>query len=161
MHASTGGNAGSKHQQTVYRIIAGPGVCMARGEHGAASDSRQLAAICRPHSRQLKRLCGKSQEKSLLERVCDENREKPPISPLRYPGFPVEFGGVGDLHAAFLNQSRTRGMSSAAWQETRVRSGRDDKFDTKLETILHAKRSSPSHKLVNACANSLRLPAPN
>jgi hypothetical protein len=31
------------------------------------------------------------------------------IPPLRYPGFPVEFGGVGDLHAAFLNESRTRG----------------------------------------------------
>jgi hypothetical protein len=34
---------------------------------------------------------------------------EPQISPLRCPGFPVEFGGVGDLHAAFLNESRTRG----------------------------------------------------
>jgi hypothetical protein len=25
------------------------------------------------------------------------------------PGFPVEFGGVGELHAAFLTESRTRG----------------------------------------------------
>ena len=25
------------------------------------------------------------------------------------PGFPVEFGGVGTLHAAFLNESSTRG----------------------------------------------------
>src|ERR1700733_4044547 len=25
------------------------------------------------------------------------------------PGFPVKFGGVGELHAAFLNESRTRG----------------------------------------------------
>ena len=24
-------------------------------------------------------------------------------------GFPVEFGGVGEVHAAFLNESRTRG----------------------------------------------------
>jgi hypothetical protein len=24
------------------------------------------------------------------------------------PGFPVEFGGVGELHAAFLTESRTR-----------------------------------------------------
>jgi hypothetical protein len=38
-----------------------------------------------------------------------KTQEKPQISPLRYPGFPVEFGGVADLHAAFLNESRTRG----------------------------------------------------
>jgi hypothetical protein len=24
------------------------------------------------------------------------------------PGFPVEVGGVGEVHAAFLNESRTR-----------------------------------------------------
>jgi hypothetical protein len=30
------------------------------------------------------------------------------VPPLRYPGFPVEFGGVGELHAAFLTESRTR-----------------------------------------------------
>jgi hypothetical protein len=28
---------------------------------------------------------------------------------LRSPGFPVELGGVGALHAAFLNESSTRG----------------------------------------------------
>jgi len=28
---------------------------------------------------------------------------------LRYPGFPVEVGRVGELHAAFLTESRTRG----------------------------------------------------
>ena len=27
----------------------------------------------------------------------------------RFPGFPVEFGGVDGLHAAFLTESRTRG----------------------------------------------------
>jgi hypothetical protein len=26
-----------------------------------------------------------------------------------FPGFPVEFGGVGELYAAFLTESRTRG----------------------------------------------------
>jgi hypothetical protein len=31
-------------------------------------------------------------------------------------------------------------VSSAAWQEIRVRSSRDDKFVTKLTTILHGKR---------------------
>jgi hypothetical protein len=28
--------------------------------------------------------------------------------PSGYPGFPVELGGVGKLHAAFLTESRTR-----------------------------------------------------
>ena len=37
------------------------------------------------------------------------SKRKPQNSPLRYPGFPVEFGGVGDLHAAFLKESRTGG----------------------------------------------------
>ena len=31
------------------------------------------------------------------------------IPPLRSPGFPVELGGVGALHAAFLNESSKRG----------------------------------------------------
>jgi hypothetical protein len=31
------------------------------------------------------------------------------IPPLRSPGFPVEVGGVGELHAAFPAESRTRG----------------------------------------------------
>jgi hypothetical protein len=30
------------------------------------------------------------------------------ISPLRYPGFPVDLDGVGEVHAAFLIESRTR-----------------------------------------------------
>jgi hypothetical protein len=34
---------------------------------------------------------------------------KPQVPPLRCPGFPVEVGGVGELPAAFLNESRTRG----------------------------------------------------
>ena len=38
-----------------------------------------------------------------------EPEEKPQIPPLRYPGFPVEVGGVGELHAAFPNESRTHG----------------------------------------------------
>jgi hypothetical protein len=38
-----------------------------------------------------------------------DDEQEPQVSPLRYPGFPVEFGGVADLHAAFLNESRTRG----------------------------------------------------
>ena len=34
--------------------------------------------------------------------------KKQQVPPLRYPGFPVELGGVGELHAAFLTESRTR-----------------------------------------------------
>jgi hypothetical protein len=34
------------------------------------------------------------------------------VPPRRYPGFPVEFGGVGELHAAFFTESRTRGRWS-------------------------------------------------
>jgi hypothetical protein len=36
-------------------------------------------------------------------------KKKQQVPPLRYPGFPVEVGGVGELHAAFLTESRTRG----------------------------------------------------
>jgi hypothetical protein len=43
--------------------------------------------------------------------------EKPQISPLRYLGFPVEAGGVDEMHAD---------LDGAAWQEIRVRSGLDD-----------------------------------
>ena len=35
-------------------------------------------------------------------------KKKSQISPLRYPGFPDEFGGVGELHATFLNESRMK-----------------------------------------------------
>ena len=34
------------------------------------------------------------------------------VPPLRYPGFPVELGGAGELHAAFFTESRTRGRWS-------------------------------------------------
>jgi len=30
--------------------------------------------------------------------------QKPQVPPLRYPGFPVELGGVGELHAAFRSR---------------------------------------------------------
>ena len=39
------------------------------------------------------------------DRLRENRKEKPQVPPLRYPGFPVELGGVGELHAA---------MSSAA-----------------------------------------------
>src|ERR1700689_3921653 len=44
------------------------------------------------------------------QRSLRENREeKPQVPPLRYPGSSVEVGGVGELHAAFFTESRTRG----------------------------------------------------
>jgi hypothetical protein len=36
------------------------------------------------------------------------------------PGFPVEFLGVDELHAAFLNESRTLGHVRRSVQEIRV-----------------------------------------
>jgi hypothetical protein len=38
-----------------------------------------------------------------------------------YSGFPVEIAGVGALHAAFLNESRTRGCWWCPVQEIRIR----------------------------------------
>ncbi len=38
-----------------------------------------------------------------------------------YSGFPVELSGVGELHAAFLNESRTRGGWWGLVQEIRIR----------------------------------------
>ena len=36
------------------------------------------------------------------------------------PGFPVELIGTGELHAAFLNESRTRGRVQRSAQEIRA-----------------------------------------
>jgi hypothetical protein len=36
-------------------------------------------------------------------------RASPRLFRPTYPGFPVEVGGVVELHAAFLSESRTRG----------------------------------------------------
>ena len=43
-------------------------------------------------------------------RVCVRTKRKPQISPLRYPGFPVDVGGVGKHHAPFFKERRTRGL---------------------------------------------------
>jgi hypothetical protein len=37
------------------------------------------------------------------------------------PELPVQLGGFGTLHAAFLNESRTRGRVQCREQEIRVR----------------------------------------
>jgi len=41
---------------------------------------------------------------------------------LRLPGFPVELGGFGKLHAPFLAQRHTCGLVQRCGQEIRVRS---------------------------------------
>jgi hypothetical protein len=38
-----------------------------------------------------------------------------------YSGFPVELARVGEVHAAFLNESRTRGCWWSLVQEIRIR----------------------------------------
>jgi hypothetical protein len=58
------------------------------------------------------RICGNtlgmtSRGVALSGDICQRWRE-PQVPPLRCPGFPVELSGVGELHAAFLNESRTR-----------------------------------------------------
>jgi hypothetical protein len=35
-----------------------------------------------------------------------------------FPGFPVELGGAGELHAAFLTESRTRELADAACRKS-------------------------------------------
>ena len=37
------------------------------------------------------------------------------------PGFPVEFGGFGELHAPFFTEGARAASSCAAWQEIRIR----------------------------------------
>jgi hypothetical protein len=49
-----------------------------------------------------------------------EGRTPLQIPRLRSPGFPVELGGVGALHAAFLTESRTRRHGWSHVQEIRV-----------------------------------------
>jgi hypothetical protein len=44
-----------------------------------------------------------------------------PTFALAYSGFPVELSGVGSLHAAFLNESRTRCCWWSRVQEIRIR----------------------------------------
>ena len=44
-----------------------------------------------------------------LAPVCVRTKKKPQISPLPSPGFPVEFGGVGNPHGPFSTERRIRG----------------------------------------------------
>ena len=59
-------------------------------------------------------------EGSAVLRTSPGNAE-PQIPRLRSPGFPVEIGGVGELHVPFLARKGTHAtVSSATWQEIRL-----------------------------------------
>src|ERR1700692_1013941 len=60
-----------------------------------------------------------------------------------YSGFPVELAGVGELHAAFLNESRTRGSWWCPVQEIRIHGPKTDSSNafTPCATILAFARS--------------------
>ena len=55
-----------------------------------------------------------------------EGRTADPSTAL--PGFPEELGGVGASCAFPLQKGAHAVLSNAAWQEIRVRYGRDDTF---------------------------------
>ena len=46
---------------------------------------------------------------TLCRKHFQESTAEPQISPLRYPGFPVENRGVDHHHAVFFKENRTRG----------------------------------------------------
>ena len=70
-------------------------------------------------------LGGPQAHDSSVEKHFQERSAEPQIPPLRYPGFPVEVSGADEFHAAFLNESRTRGpvRRSEAGNPGSLRSG--------------------------------------
>jgi hypothetical protein len=57
----------------------------------------------------------------LLGRGTSEGIDGCPMFAQAYSGFPVELAGAGELYAAFLNESRTRGRWWRPVQEIRIR----------------------------------------
>jgi hypothetical protein len=55
---------------------------------------------------------------ALQDQVSVAGTGRVPLAPA-YSGFPVELSGVGTLHAALLNESRTRGCQWCPVQEIR------------------------------------------
>jgi hypothetical protein len=51
---------------------------------------------------------GSREESALGRNDVGLRKWEPQVPQLRYPGFSVQFGGVGELHAAFFTESRTR-----------------------------------------------------
>jgi hypothetical protein len=64
------------------------------------------------------------------------------------PDFLSRLVALANIMRLSLKKGAHAVFSGAAWQEIRVRSGREDKFVTKLETILHGNGPLLSHKFV-------------
>jgi hypothetical protein len=63
-------------------------------------------------------------------------------------GFPVELSGVGALHAAFLNESRTRGFWWCPVQEIRI-PGPKTMGEAQRSLLLHRlANSSPAYEMI-------------
>src|SRR5580700_9182547 len=56
----------------------------------------------------------------------DDGEDEQQVPPLRYPGFPVGLVALSHFMRPSLRKGAYAASSSAAWQEIRVRSGRDD-----------------------------------
>jgi hypothetical protein len=69
------------------------------------------------------------------------------ISPLRYPGFPFELSALVHFMRLSLRRVAHAGVSGAAWQEIRVRFGRDDKFVAQEAFVVRAGLNSRSATL--------------
>ena len=61
------------------------------------------------------------------------NRSKQQVPPLRSPGFPVEVGGFGELHAPFYGKAHTLRRPVQRGRKSGGRFGRDDKFVAGVE----------------------------
>jgi hypothetical protein len=51
-----------------------------------------------------------TKERVALPFKLDAAEDEQQVPPLRYPGFPVELGGVGAVHAPFFTEGRIRGL---------------------------------------------------
>src|SRR3984957_7266137 len=60
------------------------------------------------------------------QRLRGDEEEKQQVPPLRYPDFLSNLVALANFMRLSLRKAAHAAMSSAAWQEIRVRSGRDD-----------------------------------
>jgi len=69
-----------------------------------------------------------------VEKHFHEGSVEPRVPPLRSPGFPVELVGFGEPRAPFFTEGAYVDVGSSEWPEIRVRSGRDDKGESRSST---------------------------
>src|ERR1700722_17500729 len=82
-------------------------------------------------------------------------RDGCPMFAPAYSGFPVEVSGVGALHAAFLNESRTRGRWWSPVQEIRIRGPK--KMGEAQRPLLPNWRQTPSSNSMHSDHSFARL----